>query len=473
MPNREAKTFRDAIEEIADQLCLAVDGNFNFHIHVDYEDASVKKLEMLVNFVLNAARRSLSAMHDINADLLRQKEQIDVARLQAEAANRAKSEFLANISHELRTPLTAIIGFSQVLSDTVTEREQRDAAQIISNNGAHLLQVINDLLDLAKVESGRLQVEKNDCELVPLLEDVISLMRVRAAAKGLFVQYEIHGAVPERIYTDALRLRQVLINLVGNGIKFTEQGGVRIVVRSLPPPLDIIQFDVVDTGMGIPTNVLPTLFQPFTQGDSSMSRRHGGTGLGLMISRRFANLLGGEVTIAESRHGVGTTFRLVIRANVHAALPGAPAEIRRCIDDAEPAQATALDGIHVLLAEDGPDNRRLIAHLLRKAGARVETVENGRAACDAILTNPHRRPFHAVLMDMQMPVMDGYAATRALRRAGCTLPIIALTAHAMPGDRERCIEAGCTNYTSKPIDRASLVQLIHDVTCLQLAPSPP
>lgn len=463
MPTEALKLFRQAIEEIADQLCLTVDGNFDLRVNVDSADQSVEKLRMLINFVLDAARRSIASVEQANVDLVRQKREMDAARVEAEAASRAKSEFLASMSHELRTPLTAIIGFSQILQEGLNGGEQLEAAETISRNGAYLLDVINDILDLAKVEAGRIEVSTLECDVHQVLEEVVSLMRVRALAKGLDVGYEFDGDVPRVIRTDPLRLKQILINLVGNGIKFTEKGDVRIVVRQLPAPYDMLEFDVIDQGIGIAKDSVVDLFSPFTQADSSTSRRFGGTGLGLTISRRFSRLLGGDVVVHESRVGVGTTFRLTVRANIHAAERSTRKEAGPPGIAPENDAKIRLDGMRLLVAEDGPDNRKLITHFLTHAGATVELAENGKLACDAVSKATETgESFDAILMDMQMPEMDGYEATRALRLSDCRIPIIALTAHAMAGDREKCVDAGCDGFATKPIDRNQLLRLIRE-----------
>ncbi|MCP4592025.1 MAG: response regulator [bacterium] len=394
------------------------------------------------------------------------------ARRAAEEAARAKSDFLANMSHEIRTPMTAILGFAEVLLERGdlehVPAQWTQAAETIKRNGEFLLRIINDVLDLSKIEAGRMEVERIACSPHQLVAEVAALVQVCADAKGLRFDLEHIGPMPETIQTDPTRLRQILINLIGNAIKFTEVGGVRLISRLADDHGEpCMCFDVADTGLGMNPDQVARLFQPFTQADASATRRFGGTGLGLTISRRFATLLGGEISLVDTAEGVGTCFRVSV--------PTGPLDGVRMLSerrsttgrtkDAPPVAAgadqAAIQGSRVLLAEDGPDNQRLIAHVLEQAGADVEVVENGRLAVDAVRAAGDRgAPYNAVVMDMQMPVMDGYEATALLRQDGYTTPIIALTAHAMQGDRERCLHIGCDEYASKPIDRRMLVDLI-------------
>jgi PAS domain S-box-containing protein len=398
------------------------------------------------------------------------------AKEDAEAANAAKSEFLANMSHEIRTPMTAILGFAEIVYSSIEccttcpdhptcaiRAQNKENIQIIRRNGEHLLQLINDILDISKIEAGKLVTNIQPCRLPDIIADVASMMRLRAEQRGLRLSVEYETEVPETIHTDGARVRQALVNLVGNAVKFTERGGVRIVASCLPAWRDgrpAVRIKVIDTGIGIRPEDLAQLFQPFVQADASTSRKYGGTGLGLAISRHLAELLGGELA-AESAVGAGSTFTLTIPTG---SLEGVlmlkdPAEA--AYGEAARLQSPAADGktllgTRVLLAEDGPDNQRLIRTILSIAGAEVELAVNGREA----VAKARARSFDVVLMDMQMPQMDGYEATRLLRSQGYAAPIVALTAHSMASDLEKCLAAGCTDHLAKPIDRERLIRAV-------------
>ncbi|MGV3724017.1 MAG: ATP-binding protein [Actinomycetota bacterium] len=393
----------------------------------------------------------------------------------AEAANRAKGEFLANMSHEIRTPMTAILGFSELLQEPgIPDAERLTAIQTIRRNGAFLLSLINDILDISKIESGKLAVERVAFSPCRLLAEVAALLRVRADSKGLSLVIECAPPIPEEIQTDPTRLRQVLVNLVANAIKFTETGTIRVVGSLVREDgrEPRIRFDVHDTGIGMTEEQTQGLFQTFSQGDASMARRYGGSGMGLAISRRLCRMLGGDVELVSSTPGQGSHFRAEVGAGP---LEGAlmlddPAQALTVASDTKTKSRNDLPKLtcRLLLAEDGPDNQVLIAHVLRRAGAQVEIAENGAVALRAALEARDRgQPFACILMDMQMPEMDGSQATRALRRAGYPGPIVALTAHAMAGDRERCIEAGCDDYVTKPIDRKKLILLMAEYAGLE------
>lgn len=393
----------------------------------------------------------------------------------AQAATQAKSEFLANMSHEIRTPMTAILGYTDLLAEDGDLRQapQRrlEAISTIKRNGEHLLCIINDILDLSKIEAGRMTVESIPTDVRKVIDDVLALMRVRAEGKGITLNCEYLSEVPEFFDCDPVRLKQILVNLTGNAIKFTEVGSVtlRIGFQAKTPMAPTLSIEVVDTGVGMSGEQLEQLFSPFSQADSTVTRRFGGTGLGLIISRRLAELLGGTI-MATSEFNHGTTFRLSVRTNpVH--------ELRLVDGESSPSQHPApatvaaalspeskvtkgLKGARVLLVEDGPDNQRLFSFHLRKAGVQLTLAENGQVGLDAVHAAQAEGldpAFDVILMDMQMPVMDGYQATRQLREEGCRIPILALTAHAMKSDRERCLSIGCDDFASKPIEKQALL----------------
>jgi PAS domain S-box-containing protein len=405
---------------------------------------------------------------------------LKAAQVESDAASRSKSEFLANMSHEIRTPMTAIIGYAELLADDhgdSPEAGQRlEYANTIKRNGEHLLSIINDILDLSKIEAEKMTIEQIDASPIQIAKDVIDLMRVKSQAKGLLLNLTFQTGIPETIKTDPTRLRQILVNLVGNAIKFTEVGTVTVRMRMDLSHGSHLCFDVKDTGIGLREQQVAKLFEAFEQVDTSMTRKYGGTGLGLRISKRLAEKLGGDICVfCES--GEGCVFSVsVATGDLTGVSVVSPEDIPGTLltnKDNEPAckestllesQGGALAGRKILLVEDGPDNQRLITFLLRKAGAEVILRENGKLAVeflsiDGALEGPlcDSNSIDLVLMDMQMPEMDGYKATELLRKKGCTTPILALTAHAMASDLEKCLNAGCNTRLTKPIDRTALI----------------
>jgi signal transduction histidine kinase len=394
---------------------------------------------------------------------------------QAQAASKAKSEFLANMSHEIRTPMTGILGYGELICDPSIPLEDRlRYGDIIRRSGDHLLTVLNDILDISRIESGRMQMNSREIELVSVVRDVHGLMKPRAEEKALAFAVEWVKPVPRVFQVDAQRLRQVLLNLVGNAVKFTESGSVKLRIGTEPAGKgdSYLRFDVVDTGVGLRKEDVPTLFEAFTQGDSSLTREAGGTGLGLAISKRLALMLGGCITV-ESTLGKGSTFSLKLNVGslesyelVHPDSVDAPKIDERAEKAAERLQA------RLILIEDGAVNQLLISTVLRHAGAEVDLADDGLAGYRMVhAAQAAGRPYELILLDMQMPVMDGYETAAKLRAEGLRTPIVALTAHAMKGDRERCIEAGCTEYATKPIDRNALIDLCRRLVELERAGS--
>ncbi len=392
-----------------------------------------------------------------------------------EAATAAKSQFMANMSHEIRTPLGAMLGFADLLTaPELAESDRLNYALIIRRNGEHLLNLINDLLDLAKIESGKLSLEQLEFPLGDLLQDVLALMQGRALEQGLEFGIDFLTPLPARILSDPTRLRQLLLNLVGNAIKFTEAGSVRL-AAGYDPISSELWFAIVDTGIGMSPEQLDRLFTPFEQADSSMTRRFGGTGLGLAICKPLAQALGGDLTVL-SQLGKGSTFTLRFPVPT----PVGVAEITEIVmpEKNQPNQAQAEHQAvaigSLLLAEDGPDNQLFLTTVLRRRGWTVTLAENGQLAVEYAL-NAWRegRAYDVILMDMQMPVLDGYHATLKLREEGYEGPVIALTAHAMAGERERCLAVGCDEYLSKPVTPANLLQAVEAFLPLQQRPVMP
>lgn len=391
--------------------------------------------------------------------------QVQVAKEIAESATKAKSAFLAHMSHEIRTPMTAILGFNDVLSERLRDPQNVEVTNVIKRNGEHLLELINDILDLSKIEADKLSVERIECSPAQVVDDVATLMQVRVEGKKIELKVEYETPIPKTIYSDPTRLRQILVNLVGNAIKFTSDGQVIIRLSYLQREdgENLIRFKVIDSGIGLTPEEASRLFKPFAQANSSTTRQYGGTGLGLAICLRLTEMLGGKIKV-ESVKGQGSTFYFSVETGTASNVEMYNAPPQRHATAASKVIPNDKLVARILLAEDGPDNQRLISFVLRKAGAEVVIAENGQVAYDLALGQSpgETDEFDIILMDMQMPVLDGYQATRKLRQAGFKKPIIALTAHAMDGARDQCIEAGCDDYAAKPIDRQGLLQTIRD-----------
>ena len=386
------------------------------------------------------------------------------AKEDADAANKAKSEFLANMSHEIRTPMNAILGFTELLLRGYGKSDVDSTKYLttIQSSGKHLLELINDILDISKIEAGQMQYESIPCAPHEIAREVVTVLNSVAQQKGIRLDFEVASPVPATILTDSKRLRQIITNLAGNAIKFTEHGGVRV-VASLKEEKGqkIYSFDVIDSGIGIPQDKVESVFEAFVQADTSITRKFGGTGLGLSISRRFARALGGDI-VARSTLGKGSTFAVTIACGP---LTGVrmlqPAEVLAVAADTKQVvrKYWSFPGSRVLVVDDGPENRELASLVLQDCGMVVAQAENGQIGLQMATTNM----FDAVLMDIQMPVMDGHTATRKMREAGLTLPIYALTADVMKGFENELAAGGFTGYLTKPIEIDNLISTLAKV----------
>jgi signal transduction histidine kinase/ActR/RegA family two-component response regulator len=396
----------------------------------------------------------------VSADItkLREKEkELEEAKAKAEAASRAKSDFLANISHEIRTPLNGILGMAQVLSGAELSPAQKEQVEAILESGKSLMSIVNDVLDLSKIEAGRLEIAPADFDLSHMLRRVQKLWGVRAEEKGIRLIVAADASLPPQLNFDPVRVRQCVSNLISNAIKFTERGMITLIasVQETHPDGVTVSVRVEDTGIGMDEPTLAKLFQPFMQADASTARRFGGTGLGLSITRKLAKLMGGDVSVESTPHR-GSVFTLTFKAGfamVRATTPAMNAE-----EDSKKASVNAT-GVAVLIVDDQPLNRKVARLFLEPHGFVVSEAENGQLALEHLGS----QACDLVLLDVHMPVMDGPETIRRIRAASCPwarIPVIALTADAMSGDRERLLEAGMSGYVSKPIDQRELISEI-------------
>jgi PAS domain S-box-containing protein len=436
-------------------------GEVQRDLHLKLADAQGRQRSFVVNCspVLATGGKASGVLISLEDITLLEESRVELrsAKDEAEAANRAKSDFLANMSHEIRTPMNAILGFTELLKRGFgkSERESSRYLDTIHQSGKHLLGLINDILDLSKVEAGQLTVEKIACAPHVIIQGALSELGLKAHEKGIQLSLRLLTPVPEQVQSDAARIRQVVLNLLSNAIKFTEKGGVEVVLACNGTSYSV---EVSDTGIGIDPARIEAMFDPFTQADASITRRFGGTGLGLAISRRLARALGGDLT-ASSQPGVGTTLIFTFGTG---ALEGV-----RLLDAGQLSQAAQAATAHrrtrwkipsarVLVVDDGAENRELLSLVLTENGLWVDEAENGQVALDKLAAGS----YDLVLMDMQMPVLDGFAATRELRRRGHAVPVVALTAHAMKGFEEEVLQAGCTAYLTKPVDIDALLHRV-------------
>jgi PAS domain S-box-containing protein len=391
-------------------------------------------------------------------------DELKTAKIEAEVANETKSAFLANMSHEIRTPLGAVIGFSELLAeDNISPAERAHTIEIIKRNGRLVSTIINDILDLSKVEAGKMEIERVSINLMETVNDIAALLNLEATGKGIQLNVYSDPLIPKSIKTDPTRLRQILFNVVGNAIKFTQKGSVNVKIGRGSDPTQI-EFTIQDTGTGIAAEQAKRLFSPFTQADVTTTRKFGGTGLGLVLSKKLANALGGDAQLTQSQLGTGSTFIITIEHGQSDDKFLANAQT----DENRPAKVQTprnfdkvgeLTGQTILVVDDSPDNLALVKWILKMAGANVVTANNGREGIEKAISEN----VSTVLMDLQMPGMDGYEATRELRKQGFIRPIIALTAHAMKEERKRCLESGFNEHITKPIDKKNLIQLLSEL----------
>lgn len=388
---------------------------------------------------------------------------VDNAKLfsKAEDANESKGAFLANMSHEIRTPLNAILGFSEMLLlDDISLQQKSSVASNLQKNSQQLTRIIDDILDLSKVEAGKIYIERSKVNLASVIHEVKSVMDMRAQARNIHFSVECLSKVPEQIITDEVRLKQILMNLLGNAIKFTEKGDVKLIMAASKSAEGqiILRFLVEDTGIGIAEEDQGQLFSPFSQGDNSKTRQFGGSGLGLALSRRLARELGGDIVLLKSVQGQGSLFEVTVNCGD---LGNVAWSDRLTLEDpseskVEKKKIPRLDGVSLLLVEDSEDNQDIFKHFLVNYGASVDIVEDGLQAVDQATL----KDYDAILMDIQIPTIDGKEATRRIRRKGYDNPIIALTAHAMVEERESCLQAGCNGQITKPVSGEELITLV-------------
>ena len=462
------------LRELLDDILPKNEIMENFIVDHEFEGLGRRILRLSARRLVQQNEKTakiLLAIQDLTEEK-RFEEAMTTAKDAAETANQAKTDFLANMSHEIRTPLGVILGYSEILSNpNQSPSETIHSATRIRKNVEHLTELINEILDIAKIEAGKFDVEMVRFALLPELAETFSLLQNRAEGKGLALDVNFHGDIPEYIVGCPKRLRQILFNIIGNAVKFTERGGVNIDIgvkckssnAALGPIM--LSFDIKDSGCGLSIEQQSRLFKSFSQADNSVTRKFGGTGLGLMLARRLAEALGGNVVLTNSAVGKGSTFTITVN-------PGSMIGVSMIKDVTQDSLELSkvvikdwfqgsqrLAGMHILLVEDGPDNQALIAHFLTSSGATVELAKNGLEGIEMA----QAAIYDIILMDIQMPVLGGYEATRRLRDAGYTAKIVALTANAMQGEREKYLSGGFDDYISKPVKPGTLVDIVHNI----------
>ncbi len=413
-----------------------------FDVAREHEELDAKDTDLILDAITIGIRNAASQFTKIRTGQLRH------SKKEAEKANVAKSAFLANMSHEIRTPLAAILGYSELLRSPASGMDRSKFVDVICRNGKLLSTLIDDILDLSKIEAGHLEVELVEFKLHQLVENVMDLFYEQAKTQGINLSVEFDTSTPDQVTSDPTRIRQILINLVGNALKFTSVGYVKLKVKPIYSPSLMLHFAVEDSGIGMNKEQEAKLFKPFGQADSSMTRKYGGSGLGLALSRKLAEALGGTVSIKSCEPEKGCTFVACVKAK----------RVGLVAPQIESAKSKVIHS-KVLLVDDSQENQICVKFLLEKNGINVDVASDGREAIDKI----HSGDYDVILMDVQMPVLNGYDATRELREEGYKKPIVALTAHAMAEDYERSLNAGCDAHITKPVDIAFLVRTINDI----------
>jgi len=421
-------------------------------VEVICKDGSTRWLEVSMNWLRNAEGRA-EGIIGISRDVSERKQvELELRRAEelADQANQAKSQFLANVSHEIRTPMNGVLGMVELLKTTRLDDEQLDYVNTIQGSAESLLEIINDILDISKIEAGRMKLRAEGFDLADCLDEVKGILEYSAANKGLV--FTVHYNAPRRVIGDKTRIRQILMNLVGNAIKFTEKGGITV-RADYQPQAGHFRIAVSDTGIGIPENQQKIIFESFRQVDGGVSRKYEGTGLGLTIAKNMTELMGGHIEL-ESREGRGTTFTVVLPLPV-----GAEDDVTE--ERMTPAVQSPVSGAYVMVAEDNPASLKLMETFLKKRGCHVDTAGSGQEVLDKL----RRRRYHVVFMDISMPAPDGYETTRIIRDPDSPVldhdvPIVAMTAYALAGDREKCLRAGMNDYLAKPINSDRLDEIL-------------